>query len=80
MEILDIILFIPGLFFLSSSFWGLKKGKIGPPLIITAFMGKDMGFAYKRNESIHGYWASICIYLLIAFVLFVAAIVYLYCK
>ena len=78
MEIFDLILIIPGLIFLSYCMWGLKKGRIGPPLIFAAFIGKEMGFKYKRNEDMQGYWGSILIYLFIALVLFVVAITYFY--
>lgn len=80
MEILDIILIVPGLIFLAWGLWGLKQGKMGPPLLIAAMMGKEWGFTYRKNENEEGYWASIAAALIIAFVWFAIIIAYLYDK
>ena len=78
MEVLDIVLIVPGLIFLAYGLWGLKKGKIGPPLLFAALMRKEWGFAYGKDEE--GYYASIFFYFFFAFVWFIILIAYFYYK
>ena len=75
-DILDIILFVPGLCFLAIALYGMKHGKVAPPGLVAAAKNYDWGETDSKHES--GYWTSIVIYLIIAFVLISVAIANLF--
>ena len=75
-DLLDIALFIPGLCFFAIALYGIKRGKIGPPGLIAIAKNYDWGQTDIKQDQ--GYWTSIVIYLIIAFVLFFVAIVNLF--
>ena len=75
-DLLDIVLFVPGLCFLTIALYGMKRGKVGPPGLIAVAKNYDWGETDSKHEG--GYWTSIAIYLIIAFVLFSVAIANLF--
>jgi len=71
-DLLDIVLFVPGLAFLVIALYGIKRGKIPPPGIIAVAKNYDWG----QNDNIDDpkFWTSIAIYLIIAIIFFAFAI------
>jgi hypothetical protein len=75
-DLLDVALFVPGVCFLAIALYGIKRGKVAPPLPIAIAKNYDWGQTDSKDKD--GYWTSIVIYLIIAFVLFSVAIANLF--
>ncbi len=66
LDLLDVAMFIPGLYFLMIALYGIKRRKIDPPGLIAVSKNYDWGQTDSKYDQ--GYLDSVVIYLIIAFI------------